>query len=508
MTDIAGLVRNSPAVAFSREYDTDPSLPPAAQSTEQLVDILLNKMHDVEVRLEGKADRERIKSEIALGSELVKIQATEVAVVGNFTVVDIENERRGDTSGQVAARLTRVIGDLVQTGAMVSNNWGVGQGMAIDLDNETIHAGGSASPKLHFDGTNLFIAGTIQSGSNIAGTTTVDGGSSLSHILGDAQAGYDIQQKLEVSGNTILAGTIQPQNAGGVKVGTISWNSSTGELTGGSGVALTEYGIISAASGAATFTLQASTGSATYAGNVNTAGQLKGTGVDLDGANASIVAKPVTGSVIGIAVIKDALATTYGIDSVASGSSGNQVAIRGSHQASGGVGVLGNATVSGASGLEANNTAGGDALTMTSPKISGDANFLDDVDIDGTFNVDGASTMAGITMDGDLTLNGNSDIRVDRSMFAATDNAGGDSSIVLGASSGNTGTNTLVFNEGAAGSLVAGQMHIYGQLDSGQSKTCLAWVSEALVETGTGAFAGIKQYPVYINGVRYVMGIK
>ena len=56
--------------------------------------------------------------------------------------------------------------------------------------------------------------------------------------------------------------------AGAVKSGDITWNSTTGAITGGSGVVVYRGGILGAKAGVAQFTLNASTGDATFAGIV------------------------------------------------------------------------------------------------------------------------------------------------------------------------------------------------------------------------------------------------
>jgi hypothetical protein len=54
--------------------------------------------------------------------------------------------------------------------------------------------------------------------------------------------------------------------AGALKSGTITWNTTTGAITGGSGVLVYRGGIIAANAGTATITLDATTGNATFAG--------------------------------------------------------------------------------------------------------------------------------------------------------------------------------------------------------------------------------------------------
>ena len=57
--------------------------------------------------------------------------------------------------------------------------------------------------------------------------------------------------------------------AGALKSGDITWNTSTGAITGGSGVAIYRGGIVGANEGATTFSIDAVTGDATFAGTLS-----------------------------------------------------------------------------------------------------------------------------------------------------------------------------------------------------------------------------------------------
>lgn len=683
------LARGDDAIAFSNTFDNDPSLQPGSENVRQIIESLINKSNDLEVLVQGKVAIGQIKSEIAIGSELIKIQASEVVVVGAFTVVDLVDDQNGTASGILPARLTRIIGDKIQTGIIISNNFSGSEGTQIDLDNDTITMGGSVAPSLFYDGAgNLSMTGTLEAGSIIASSiaitgsaiigviqsagfgasegTEIDlvnetikfGGSSAPELFydgagnltmkGTLQAGSIIASSIEITGAAIVGviqsagfgasegveidlinetmtfgGSSSPTlfydgagnldlsgniNAGsiivnsvtvdGVTMGTISSNSSTGathagvsgsnphnvplstisgdlddiddsstffrstadQNTGGTrgfnaldssfdyirgisttrivvsesnpanGMIIDSTGLRGFASSALTVNIS-TTGDSTWSGNLTTSGQVKATGVDSGGANASIVAIPDSASVIGIAVIKDVLGTATGIDSI--NSAANQLAIRGVSIGPGGVGVQGRAQIVTGHGVEAINTAAGTALLLGSPKIENDANFLDDVDIDLTLVVGGITTLNGVlnvnadanfdqdvvidltlgvtgistfsgvvNINADLNVGSNSNITVDRTLKAATDAIAGDSSITIGGATV-TGKNTLVIKEGTIGGRTANQFHFFGALDSGQSKTTVGIATEADVESGTGAFAGIVQIPVIINGTRY-----
>jgi len=88
-----------------------------------------------------------------------------------------------------------------------------------------------------------------------------------------------INARLNTSAKTMLSDFTfgAADYSGALKSGTITWNTTTGAITGGSGVLVYRGGIIGAASGVATFTLDAATGNATFAGTVvATAGSIGG----------------------------------------------------------------------------------------------------------------------------------------------------------------------------------------------------------------------------------------
>jgi len=77
-----------------------------------------------------------------------------------------------------------------------------------------------------------------------------------------------INARLDSSAKTLLAGFTfgSADYAGAVNAGTITWNTTTGAITGGSGVILYRGGIIGVNSGSTTFSIDASTGAATFGG--------------------------------------------------------------------------------------------------------------------------------------------------------------------------------------------------------------------------------------------------
>jgi hypothetical protein len=271
------LIRGAKTIGLSMPAPRPSALPPYGPDLQQTIDYLLLKMSNLSVLVEGKADKDRLRTQIAFSDEAIKIQAQDIVLVGDVTIAQIVKEQNGQTSGQVDYRITRVIGDRVQTGTIASNNWGPTDGSAIDLNNGIIIMGGGENPKLLYEDGDLTISGTLTAGSVIATSVTV-GGMTMGEIADGAVYGQNIYDSLKISGTVILKGVIQPQDTGAIRAGSISWDTSTGELTGGTGTAVTEFGIIGASSGTATFTLNALTGAAIFSGDVDTGGRVYANG--------------------------------------------------------------------------------------------------------------------------------------------------------------------------------------------------------------------------------------
>jgi len=104
------------------------------------------------------------------------------------------------------------------------------------------------------------IVGTISGRSTAIVASTIN---SAGNVVTDL-----INARLDSSAKTMLADFTfgAADYSGALKSGTITWNTTTGALTGGSGVLVYRGGIIGAAAGVAKFTLDAATGAATFAG--------------------------------------------------------------------------------------------------------------------------------------------------------------------------------------------------------------------------------------------------
>jgi hypothetical protein len=124
---------------------------------------------------------------------------------------------------------------------------------------------------------NLTVLGTIKA-SSIIEVGAYLGGSTVSSVLTDVSSAASnassalsaVTGKLNKSASDILSGDITFTSAGGFKTGTISIDGS-GNVTG-AGVAFTSKGIAGRTASQTTFSLNATTGEAIFAGNLNTAG--------------------------------------------------------------------------------------------------------------------------------------------------------------------------------------------------------------------------------------------
>ena len=125
--------------------------------------------------------------------------------------------------------------------------------------------------------SSITATGSITSTSgNIAGTTTIGNGSTTAVTVGGAinAAGNLvtnlINSKLDTSSSTILSSFAFEASgyAGALKAGTITWDSNTGAITGGSGIVINAKGIIGAAAGVPTFSIDSTTGAAVFKGDI------------------------------------------------------------------------------------------------------------------------------------------------------------------------------------------------------------------------------------------------
>ena len=160
-------------------------------------------------------------------------------------------------------------------------------------------------------------ANTANATANSANSTANTANNTANSALSAAQtAQAALLDKLNKSGGDVLSGAINVSTAGGFRAGTLTWDSS-GNRTGGYGVALTSRGIMghngSAAtfaidsSGNATFSGALSAASGTFAGSLSAGGTVDITGyVKVTGASAvaegtaAIIGRPANTSYTGV----------------------------------------------------------------------------------------------------------------------------------------------------------------------------------------------------------------
>ena len=119
------------------------------------------------------------------------------------------------------------------------------------------------------------IAGTLKASSIIEAGATVSGYGTIGTVATNAnQAAIDAAAavaaaaaKLNKSSADTLSGAISVTSSGGIKVGTIAWDAA-GNVTSGSGIAITAKGLVGASGGSATFSIS-TTGEAYYSGAVS-----------------------------------------------------------------------------------------------------------------------------------------------------------------------------------------------------------------------------------------------
>jgi hypothetical protein len=190
--------------------------------------------------------------------------------------------------------------------------------------------------------------------------------------------GIDVADKVSKTTSNILTGTIVPQDSGGIKAGSITWNTS-GVVTGGSGVAITENGIVGAKAGVPNFTIDTA-GNATFKGDINTAGDaffagnnpttvqvnVGGTTYFVDYSSAAYAQTSVAGVArtgqfgyatssgsgvnVGVLGFASVLSNSYGVVGLSQGSNG--------------VGGFFSSSTAGGKGIEVTNTGGGVSLAV------------------------------------------------------------------------------------------------------------------------------------------------
>lgn len=392
------IVTGQKSVGFSNPRSVAPTLP-ASDNVLEIIADLQAKYASVETLLQSKVSADGIKSAIRASPELIAIEASDIVLLGTVTIAQIVNDQNGTTPGAAPALLTRVRGDKIQTGSIRSNNWGPTAGTAWDLDNETIHIGGSDDPKLLYDGTDLFIQGTLTAGAVIAGSVTVTGvspeitigsinsnaelgashstqtgnvhGASLAQISGDLDdiadgSSYFRQTSTQAAGATRAANALDSSFDYIRAISTTKLAVSLGAL-GGSGAVFDAAGIRGYSGGVLKFNIDTS-------GNISIAGDISGSNGTFSGNLQSTGYMFGQGAYVGAYGIAAAVqgqptANNRGVIGYCSGTAGGSVGVTGWTQT--GYGVQGYADDAAGVGVYASNgSSSGVALAVVTGLIT------------------------------------------------------------------------------------------------------------------------------------------
>jgi len=339
------LARGLVSIAMSTVRDQSPTLPTPDYSPDPgviLADIA-QKVSAMEVILERKADKDKIRSLVAISDEALLLQAKDIILAGEVKFVDLLQDWNGTNPGAVNPKITTIRGGVIRTGKLLSTNWSVDDGSCLDLDNGNVIIGGSENPGLLYSkATGLVIDGSVTANSFILNgssepptlgdlvdlaenaITTEDFLDELNQRLADGVgsvlAGMNGDYRLELGTSSIILAH-KDANLSGIG------SSYTGDLRTGvaltangiamgfnrksdgawvNGVSINSAGIVSfagslaAATGTFAGSLSAVTGS--FYGSIQTSGQVKATGSTsvTGGGNAAIVGQPSSTGVVGV----------------------------------------------------------------------------------------------------------------------------------------------------------------------------------------------------------------
>lgn len=307
------------------------------------------RLADLEKAVKISVPNDRIVSMIALTSDTALIASDKIAMVGETTFFDWHRDVTGQATGVIDPSITQIRGGVIKTGSVQNLTATAYVNLDATTTGQTFIAcqsaisimadgqftfGSSSGKKLIWDGVDLTLGN-----SSLLGSTSVS--TVVSNAASGATAYSSLGSKLNNSASDILSGNVQVQTSGGLRVGTIAWDGS-GNLTSGSGIALTAKGIVGASSGVATFSIDGTTGAAvfkgditgasgTFAGNINTSGQLIATGSNSGGGYyGSVVGNTSIASTSGVVGVST---TSYGV--VATSSATGVAALAAVHSGSG-----------------------------------------------------------------------------------------------------------------------------------------------------------------------------
>lgn len=237
------------------------------------------RLEGVEKGMKYAVQGDRVLSQIAICPEAILIQSDKIGLLGEVTFADWYRDVSGQATGQINPSITQIRGGVIRTGQVVSRD---GQSW-LDLDatgaaaflkcrsslsinaDGTFSFGAAGGKALTWDGTDLRIgSNSLVSGRTASQLLTdVDGAISAASSALNRPVGDVTKTILENSATSITMTNSQLFK---------SSNGVGGVFIGAGGI------IAKNSSGALTFTLDGSNGSAWFGGDVSTSGQLRSIG--------------------------------------------------------------------------------------------------------------------------------------------------------------------------------------------------------------------------------------
>lgn len=219
----------------------------------------------------------------ALNAGTVTWNTTTGAITGGSGVIVYRGGIVGVNTGVTTFSIDATTGAATFAGLLSAPTGSIG-GFTIGASSLSVASGGNTTTLS--SGATAFSAGptgsptvTItQAGIITAAGAVIDGTSTLGGRLGSTLASAInssgnlitdlINARLDSSAKTILSGFTfgSADYSGALNAGSVTWNTTTGAITGGSGVIVYRSGIVGVNAGVTTFSIDATTGAATFAG--------------------------------------------------------------------------------------------------------------------------------------------------------------------------------------------------------------------------------------------------
>lgn len=345
-----------------------PYLPYDKVDAKAAIADITRRLQTVEQSLQATGiGKDGILSQIELSKEAILIQASKIGIAGQVTFYDYLRDVSGVSTGVIDPSVTQIRGGVIRTGQVVSMDgysW-------LDLDatsttpflksrssvsilaNGSFTFGDTSTAKLIYDSGSGSL--TLGGASLLSGTSVTTVVSNAATGAAEAGATALAASKLAKAGGDTLTGIIDLKivtdyNAG-IRVGSVTWDTTTGAITGGSGVVMTRKGLLGVSAGAATFSIDISgnaifkgdiTGaSGTFTGSVTGASGTFGGSIVTSGTISATGNHTVDTASYGAIIANYGGASVNGVLAYAAGSA--QIGVRGYATGNGATGIYGDA---------------------------------------------------------------------------------------------------------------------------------------------------------------------